>query len=157
MIEVLIATLLFFMIIMGVLPLFTRSAINNAMGSSMTQLSNQSKSRTEELYQAGFNSASMTIPAGSTMVETVEYWDPVTETFSPNLPADGSPPRFTRTTRIRQYGLSDLAADNVLDNPLDGSADAAAVQLKEIEVLVVSNDVGPIRGRQILVRTLKPF
>lgn len=156
MIEVLFATLIFFLVIMGLLPLFTRSAINNAMGATMTQLANQSKSQTEGLYQASFNSAPMTIPAGATEVVTQEFWDVASGTFIATPPADGSTARYTRTTTIRQYGLSDLN-DNRLDNPLPGDTDATAVQLKEIEVGIVSNDIGPIRGRQILVRTLKPF
>lgn len=156
MIELVIAILLFFIVIMGIMPLFLRSTIANAMGRDMTLLSNQSKSTAERMYQIPFNSPAMTIPDGSTEVVVTEYWDDATDSYTTVAPTTGVTPRFTRTTTLRQYGLSDLA-DGTLDDPLDGSVDPTTVQLKEIEVSVVSGDLGPIRGRRILFRTLKPF
>lgn len=170
MVELLIATLLLFITVMGILPLFARSVTSNAMGSDMTQLSNHAKSQAERLYQVPFNGTLVTVAAGQTVATTTELWDEDAKTFVPGLPpAIGDPsPRYVRTTRVRQYSLPDFG-DEVLDpdeDALDGGDPPENVQLKEVEVVVESwpnpgeptrPGMGPIPGRRIVVRALKPF
>jgi hypothetical protein len=169
MVELLIATLLFFLIVMGLLPLFARSAVSNAMGSDMTQLSNHAKTQAEVLYQVPFNGISMDVPDGETELLTTEIWDETRRAFVAGVPPSGGPaPRWARTTRVRQYSLPEFGQE-VLDpatDALDGSAPPENVQLKEVEVIVESypNLAEPDRpgsgllpGRRIVVRTLKPF
>lgn len=158
MIEVLIASLLFLFVVLGILPLFFRSAVSNAMGADSTQLSNLAKSRVEELSGLAFNDLQLEIADGETVLEAVAYWDPETKTWGDTAPSTPSV-RFQRTTRIRQYSLEDLREDGVLDTPLDGDEPPSGVQIKEIEVIVQSfagaGGAGPIPGRRILVRALK--
>jgi hypothetical protein len=161
MVELLIATLLLFLIVIGVAPLFARSAVSNAMGSDMTQLSNHGKSEVEEFYQMPFNSVPMTITAGTDLV-TREVWDDDLARFVP-LP-DGTPiptsppPRWVRITTVRQYSLPAFEAEALTHaDALDAGAPEENIQLKEVEVEVISAPGGPIRGRRMVARTLKPF
>ena len=160
MIEVLIASLLFLFVVLGILPLFFRSAVSNAMGADSTLLSNLAKSRVEELSGLDFNDAQLDIEDGETVLETIAYWDPETKSWADEEPATAVI-RFQRTTRIRQFSLEDLRDDGVLDTPLDGDESPSLVQIKEIEVVVQSfagadgTGSGPIPGRRILVRALK--
>lgn len=156
LVEILFALVLFAVIVLGILPLFTRSMVNNAMGSDSTQISSHATSRTEELYQALFDHPSVTVPGGSTEVTATAYWDPTTKTFVATAPS-GPTPRWQRTSRVRQFGIGDLD-DGVLDTPLDGDADPAFVHLKEVQVVVETAPQGPVLpGRRLVVRSLKPF
>lgn len=160
-IEVLIASVLLLIMVLGILPLFYRSTVNNAMGADSSQLSNLSKSRVEEYSQLAFNSPQLTPVGGATVLRTIDYWSPTVENFVPTAPGGGAPIRFQRTTEIRQYAMADLLDDGDLDTALPGSADPSTVQIKEILVIVESYirgtavGSGPIPGRRILVRSLK--
>jgi hypothetical protein len=156
--EVLIAVLVFFFIVIGIAPLFTRAALSNASGADSTQISQFSRSQVEQLYQAPFDVPALTIPAGSQSREMVEYWDATHNRFTPVPPASGEVSRWTRWTRIRQFNIADFD-DGVLtdDEALDGNADPSNVHLKEIEVEVESNRALLLGGRHLIVKTLKSF
>lgn len=163
LVEVLIATVLLFFIIMGLVPVFARSAVNNAMGADATQMSNQAKSRLDAVLNSGFNGEMMTVPDGADERVTVEYWDPVLDAFTETVPGDLNDVRWQRTTRVRQFG-SNAVDDGVIvsvggtSDALPGGTDAAFIKLKEIEVEVVSfpgrGGAGGIPGRRILAKTL---
>lgn len=159
LVEVMIAVLLFLLIVLGMAPLFARAGLSNAAGADSTTLSHFSRSQAEELIQDFFNSAPLTIAGGTTMTETVEYWDESSESFSLDPPAVGEEPRWNRITRIRQFNISDLDDDGLLtdDEALDGNAPTNFVHLKEIEVRVESNRNLLLGGRGIVVKTLKSF
>jgi type II secretory pathway pseudopilin PulG len=153
-IEVLIATAIFFIIAMGLLPLFTQSMANNVAGREATEVSNFAKSRVEELLQLPFNDERMTIPAGGNVLETVEHWSVADEAWMPGPAVDGS--LWERTTRIRQFGVNDML-DGFLDNPLPGGFDPDFIHLKEIEVEVRgTRNSGPFGGaKKMSVRMLR--
>ena len=65
-IEVLIAAALFLVIALGVAPLFARATMSNQSGADSTAITNLVKTRTEEVFQAIFDSAALTVPAGQT-------------------------------------------------------------------------------------------
>jgi Prokaryotic N-terminal methylation motif len=153
-IEVLIATAIFFIIAIGVLPLFTHAMANNVAGKESTEVTNFAKSRVEEMLQLPFNDERLTIPAGANVLEIVEHWDNATDAWLPGPAVDGSP--RVRTTRVRQFGVNDLL-DGFLDTPLSGSFPAEQVHLKEIEVEVRgTRDSGPFGGaKRTNVRMLR--
>ncbi|MFP5288831.1 MAG: prepilin-type N-terminal cleavage/methylation domain-containing protein [Thermoanaerobaculia bacterium] len=153
-IEVLIATAIFFIIAIGVLPLFTQAMANNVAGKESTEVSNFAKSRVEEMLQLPFNDERLTVPAGGNVLEIVEHWDNATHAWAPGPAVDGSP--WVRTTRVRQFGVNDLI-DGFLDNPLPGSYPAEQIHLKEIEVEVRgTRDSGPFGGaKRTNVRMLR--
>lgn len=156
LVEVIIAALLMLAIILGLLPLFARSVLSNASGADSTQISNFSKSTTEALLQAPFNSTPVLVAGGTTELVTVEYWDDANKRFTLTAPAAGDPPRWTRTTRVRQFSIEDLD-DGVLNDPKDGGTDPNFIHLKEVEVEVVTNPDLYGGGRRILIKTLKSF
>jgi hypothetical protein len=156
--EVLIAVLVFFFIVIGIAPLFTRAALANASGADSTQISQFSRSQAEELYQAPFSLPALAVPGGSQSLQMVEYWDATENRFTPVPPISGVNPRWTRWTRIRQFNIADFD-DGMLtdDEALDGNADPSNVHLKEIEVEVESNRQLLLGGRHLVVKTLKSF
>lgn len=155
-VEVLIATAIFFIIAMGLLPLFTQSMANNVAGRESTEVTNYARSRTEELLQLPFNAEEMTVPAGSNVLEVVDYWSVVEEEWTPGPPPSESDAVWVRTARIRQFNFGDLA-DGSLDNPLSGSTPIEQVHLKEIEIEVRgTRNSGPLGGsKKINLRMLR--
>lgn len=167
-VELMIASLLILVTVLGVLPLFYRSTINNAMGEDSTQLSNHAKSRLEEYSRLPFDAPELTIADGQETLQTIEYWNREEKRFTTDEPdeasIDGQNTRFVRTTTIRQYSLGDLEEDGDLDNPLPGGTASSVVQLKEIRVLVESfvreddrDGWAGVPGRRILVQDIKTF
>lgn len=155
-IEVLIATAIFFIIAMGVLPLFTQSMANNVAGREASEVTNYAKSRVEEMLQLPYNAEAMTIPGGSNVLEVVEYWSAAEKAWKPGPVPSGSDALWVRTIRIRQFGFGDLA-DGSLDNPLPGGTPIEHVHLKEIEVEVNgTRNSGPFGGaKRMNVRMLR--
>ena len=157
-VEVMIASAIFLLVAIGVLPLFTQSIKNNLSGREATEVSNYSRSKIEELIQLPFDGPDMTVPSTGNVGETVEYWSDVEKKWKPgDTPDPAEKPLWLRTIRIRQYAISDLTDNNVLDNPLSGTAAIGQVHLKEIEVEVQSiREDSPLgRGKTLSVRMLR--
>jgi Tfp pilus assembly protein PilV len=163
LIEILIGAALFLIVVIGILPLFTRAMVDNTAGSDYTQSTNMAKSMAEELDQAPFNSAQMTIPSGQNFLENKQVWSKTAEAWTTDngvLPAGAL---WRRTTRVRQYSLSDLTEDTanpIFDHPLPGGTAAAFIHLKELDIQV--QNVTPQQGalgarRQMNMRVFKPF
>lgn len=157
-VEVLIASTIFLLIALGVMPLFTQSIKNNLSGREATEVSNHGRSKIEELLQMPFAAPEMTVPTTGSVGETKEYWSETEKKWKPGeTPASGEKATWLRTIRIRQYAISDLKDNNVLDSPLSGTAAAGQVHMKEIEVEVESlREDGPIGGgKSLRVRMLR--
>jgi hypothetical protein len=170
MIEVLIAAAILLVIALGLVPLFARAIRDNTQGNDTTQATNQNRSRLEESLQLPFNSPLLTLPAGAPQGETVESWaqgdvkktGDTKERWWPNAPTDKGLLLWTRTTRVRQYNVSDLdssAGDFTLDDPQPGGTEPVFVHLKEVEVVLESEKESTVFGgnRQVVFRVLKPF
>lgn len=157
-VEVMIASAIFLLVAIGVLPLFTQSIKNNLSGREATEVSNYSRSKIEELIQMPFDGPDMTVPSTGNVGETVEYWSDVEKKWKPgDDPDPAEKPLWLRTIRIRQYAISDLKDNNILDNPLSGTSASGQVHLKEIEVEVQSiREDSPLgRGKILSVRMLR--
>jgi len=158
-IEVLIASLIFLVIAVGLLPLFTNSMRNNLDGKEATEVSNIGRSQVEDLLQIPFADPKLVIPSGKTELVTNEYWSTSSQTWKPGTPTTADPGPWLRKTRVRQFSISDLADNGTFDSPLDGSADEGQVHLKELEVTVqnarAANAFALGHGRQFTVRMLK--
>ena len=134
-VEVLIASLIFLIIAVGILPLFAASTRNTADGREATEVSNFGRSAVEDLMQATFNDARLTVPSGNTVLATSQYYSKATQTWVTGTASAGDPALWQRRIRVRQFNVNDMA-DGTLNNPLNGSADVGQVHLKEIEVEV---------------------
>ena len=133
-VEVLIATLIFLIIAVGILPLFAAAAKNNQDGQEATEVSNFGKSGVEDLLQASFSDARLTVPAGSTQLLTDEYWSKTDKVWKTGTGTTADSALWRRRTRVRQFNVSDLNDNGVFDNPLNGSIDEGQIHIKELEV-----------------------
>ncbi len=134
-VEVLIASLIFLIIAVGILPLFAASTRNTADGREATEVSNFGRSAVEDLMQASFSDARLTVPSGSTVLTTNQYYSKATQTWVTGSPSTADPALWMRRVKVRQYNVNDMS-DGVLNTPLNGSADLGQVHIKEIEAEV---------------------
>ena len=154
LIEGAIAGVILLAISLSILPLFTRSMINNRSGIEFTQIANASKARVEELFQLPFDSPQLAINAGTERVFE-EYFSQRDEIWAPGIEsdatADGDLALLRRTTTIRQFNVNDL------NTPLDNSAPPGSVQIREITVQAQSTRTGsPLGpGKRTVVRVFK--
>lgn len=152
-VEVLIAAAIFLIIAVGVLPLFVQSIRNNVSGREATDISHVAKSRVEEMLQVPYNS--LQIPAGSTESVVTDYWSRSTKTWQTGTPT-ANDAVWLRTTRVRQFALSDLTADGVANTPLDGGTPAGQVHFKEIVVELRSANANILSsGKSLTLRMLR--
>jgi hypothetical protein len=156
LLEVMMASLLFLAVSLGVIPMFTQSLVSNTSGNDSTKAANFARARAEELMQLPFNHRDLTVEAGSakTLEEYCSSNDPVWHPFPvPN----GLQPAWTRSTIVRQYNV-DALADNVvdIDEALPAGTDPSFVHLKEIAVAVEQGGVFfTSSAKTITVRTLR--
>lgn len=157
-VEVLIASLIFLVIAVGILPLFAASTRNNADGREATEVSNFGRSSVEDLMQATFNDARLTVPNASTVLTRVEYFSKATQTWVTGTSSAADPALWQRRTRVRQFNVNDMS-DGILNTPLTGAADPGQVHIKEVEVEVWhARDAGSISlgaPQHFTVRMLK--
>jgi len=167
LVEVLIASAIFLIIALGVLPIFAQAIRNNLSGKDATDVSNLNKSQVEALLQVPYDT--LVVPVGQTWGCTAQYWSlsgkqwktttapsPPTPCTAANVAAvAGDPALWVRTTQIRQFSLGDLQSTGTV-NPLLGGAPAGSVQLKEIVVEVRSGDKNPLSsGKTLTLRMLR--
>ena len=152
-VEVLIATLIFLIIAVGILPLFAASTRSNLEGREATEVSNFGRSAIEDMLQAPITDARLAVPAGQTVRTVDEYWSDADQVWKAGTGTTSDPALWRRRTRVRQFNVSDL------NTPLNGSADTGQVHLKELEVEVwhgrAANSVALGGGRRFTVRMLK--
>jgi type II secretory pathway pseudopilin PulG len=172
--ELLVAAGLLLVVLVGLLPLFMRSIMENVEGRESTQVSNHGRSELEIFKQLRFNNPELDITAGT---ETVvqRYWslgDPDyvgDEEWVDTVPA-GEFGLWDRTTTVRQYGingvidndldgiidqiigLEDADYDGQLDNPLPGGTLPGAIHLKEVDVQVQTEAERAIAGEPVDIR-----
>lgn len=141
LIEVLIASAIFLVLALGILPLFTQAMRSNLSGRNSTDLSNFGKSRMEELLSVPFDT--LAVPAGQTEGVTDEYWDSSTKTWKTGTPIAAL---WYRTTKIRQFSLADLLDNGTADTPLPGGTPVEQVHFKEILIEVHGRPAGLLYG-----------
>ena len=165
LIEVLIATAILAIALVGAIPMFMRSMSNNLEGSRLTEVTSRARAHLEALNSLPFNAAELTVPAGETVLETTDQYSRVSERWLDEaaLPA-GESPLYSRVTRVRQFGVSSINNVDLLfedGEALDGGTAASLVHVKEIEVRM---DIGPADTSNLLgvrktvtLRLLKAF
>jgi len=177
MLEVLIATLVMSVIALAVLPLLLRGVANNTQGSEASQTAVFASSELESLLQMPFDRGPLVLADGATERVTVETQVLPAATDTPDLvletpdarwragePTSGEAVQWRRTTRVRQFGLTDLIPDSAsgitaLDSPLPGGTAAEFVHLKQVEVRIEGGRAAGAlgAGQDVTVRVLKAF
>jgi hypothetical protein len=152
-------------LMVGVLPLFTKSMINNVEGNQLSQVTTHARMRMESLQTAPLEGPDLTIPPGETELAVTELWSNKTDRWyeEADFPAGGVP-GYARLTRVRQFNVSAIDdADQELtpDEALPGGTSPSLVHLKEIEVRVntgppsLANMMG--RGKAVTLRVLRAY
>jgi hypothetical protein len=155
LIEVMLASVLFLTISLGVVPMFAQSMVSNTSGNDSTKAANFARARSEELMQLPFNHPDLSIDAGSEKVSQ-EYYSSVLEAWQPfPIPAD-APAEWVRNTTIRQYSVDALTDDVILvAEALEVGTDPSFVHLKEIEVEI--EQLGGVLQSSAKTITLRTF
>ena len=155
LIEVMLASVLFLTISLGVVPMFTQSMVSNSSGNDSTKAANFARARTEELMQLPFNHPDLTIETGSEKTSQ-EYYAKVAEVWRPLPIPNGAQTEWMRSTTIRQYSV-DALTDEVIQvaEALDAGADPSIVHLKEIEVEI--EQLGALLQSSAKTITLRTF
>lgn len=127
LVEALVAMALLLLVSIGVLPLFTRSMVNNAAGSEATSVANHARHRLEELGQLPFNNDTIAIADGTTeqLIDDRYFAGSIRSRGDEEWAAAGGgtgPELRNRTTRVRQFRLNNAPGTN-LDQDLDGIVD----------------------------------
>lgn len=138
-VEVLIATMIFLIIAVGILPLFAASTKNNMDGREATETANFGRSAVEDLLQATFDDPRLTVPAGGTVRTVQEYYSQKDQVWKTGTGTSGDPALWRRQIRVRQFNVNDLADNGIFDDPKTGAEDPGQVHLKEVEVQVWSS------------------
>jgi len=136
-VEGLIAALLLLIVVLGVLPLVSRSMMNNVQGNDATTQANAAMSGNERLLSLPFDNIDMSVPAGALSVLHQEVWTQGVLDWIPlaDLTA-GDPVVLSRDTLIEQFSASDFDTDGTFDTPLDGVTDPVFVHLKRITTTI---------------------
>jgi len=138
LVEVLIASVLLLFILIGVLPLFSRSMMNNIQGNDASNLSNAAVESFETLFTVPFNNDLVSLPVGQTLVERQQFYSLKTNQWLTAIPS-GDQAQYQRTLRLRQYSFADVAEDGTFDSPLDGGAEPGNIQFKAFELEIANN------------------
>lgn len=155
LIEVLIAGGVFLILVIGLLPLFTRAMVDNSAGADYTTATNMARSAAEQRNQLRLNDAALNAAAP----ETFEYWLSTTKKWVVDDATAPAGAAWRRRVLVRQFTLNDLIDDGMFNDPLDGSAPVEDVDIKEIEVRVeTAGATGPLGSRRrSVIRTLKAY
>ena len=157
LIEVLVASVLLLVVVMGLLPLFALSLSNNLAGREYSVASQHGRSQVEEYVPLPLDHPELTVPLGQPEAVLDEVLDPATDRFT--AAAVGVPVAWSRTTTVRQYNVRDLYDEGRLVNPLPGGSAPNHVHLREVIVEVESErEAGALgAGRQVALSTVRGF
>jgi len=156
LLEVMIASLIFLAVSLGVVPMFTQSMVSNTSGNDSTKAANFARARAEELKQLPFNHPDLTIENGSEKA-VEEYYTSSDALWHPYPVPTDVHPEWSRLTTVRQYSVDALEDDQVeIAEALPAGSDASFVHLKEIQVAVQqAGGLFTSSSKAITVRTLR--
>ena len=181
LIEVLIAMGIVLIAMVGLLPLFMRSVVQNIEGRESSLTGNHGRSEMETYSELAFNNWQLEVVTGNerstqwfyTAGEADKRGD---ESWVDAVPGGEIAP-WTRTTTIRQFGINGLVDsdldgiidqiqgledsdhDGYFDNPLPAGTIPGAIHLKQIEVQIQGEKDWAHGGGagEITVETVKAF
>lgn len=153
LVEVLIAALVLLIVLLGVIPLFARSMVNNVMGQDYTAASNFARSELEYYYRLPFNSAELEIPDGQRELVTADCWVPTPSdelgegqwvAIADETTECEAAATWRRVTVIRQHSAAELEFEP--ERALPGGTDPSQIHLKEIEIFLEATKRGGLMG-----------
>jgi hypothetical protein len=139
MVEALIASAILLIIAIGMIPLFARSMVNNALGSDYTQATAHGMTGLEESANKPFQSVDLLPATGASSMQRVQYVGKGMQSGSPvsdpdwQYSATGVNVLWTRTLRVRTFKVTALDDGRLTDDELvPVSADLGSWDLMEV-------------------------
>lgn len=135
LLEVLVSVGLLLTIFVGILPLFTRSIVNNQIGNESSRISNFGRTQMETLTQFNFDDPALTIDNGSSKVIPEHYSHVKQEWVAGHTPGTDDTALWLRTLTVRQFHVSALADGELEESEaLPAGSLPEYVNLKQITV-----------------------
>lgn len=178
--EVLVGFFILLLVLIGLLPIFTRAVGQNLAGMVSTEMTTHGGTRLESLMRLGFNNWELRVASGS-FRSTTDFWsrnrlDYLGDEEWVADPA-GELAKWRRTTEVRQFGihgvrdsdgdgvidtilgLEDLDRDGRFDHALPAGTAPSAIHLKEVRVhlLSTSHVLGSGSPAELTLSSLKAF
>lgn len=126
LVEALVATLLVATIVLGVMPLFTTSIVQNVSGKESTIATNYSRSGTEELVSLPLDRIQLRPPVGQNSQQICQaYENGEWDYIGCTAPILGQP-AWIRRTSVQQYNINEIydgdtaAGIPTFKNPVQG-------------------------------------
>ena len=181
LVEVLLGLMILMVVLLGLMPLFTRSIQQNLEGKQSSEATGHGRSEIESLLQLDFNNWRVNVETGNERAAHLyrtegdtgkrgdEYW---TETDPAPTVASWEMDRVVRQfgiTAVRDddldtvmeviVGLEDDDLDGVLDNPLPAGSLAAFVHLKSLDIALQKRASSVTMGAPLRLdlQTIKAF
>lgn len=152
-VEVLIAAGILLFILLGLLPIFTRSAVSNSSGNQYTQLTNAAKSELERLIDLPIDNAEVVLPNGANSLVTTTYYSGVTKTWVDATTLGSEEPIWNRKVTIQQCDLIGFVDGRCATLQPGGVVPPA--QLRQIDVEVSPGRTGTSTALALLGLTKK--
>jgi hypothetical protein len=149
LIEALFAGVLVLVMMLFILPLFTRAMTQNVAGRESSIASTHGKWTIEELNQLPLDRKQFELTGGTELAEC-KYWDRTAKawvTYACGAALPGGT-LWHRETRYQQFAISDLMDDRELNTPTPGGTPFEFVHLRELAVEIQGereNPLGPAR------------
>jgi Prokaryotic N-terminal methylation motif len=172
LLEALVAAALVLIITLGIMPLFTRSIIQNVSGKESTLSTNYSRSSTETLMPLPLDREVLRPPSGLDAQEVCERYDSTTEwtTYACGSSLSGQP-TWLRTSTVHQYSIREIYDDDTANGlptfkePIQGYALTddrfdAFVHIRELMVVTEGQRAAdsPLgKGRRVDLVNLRGF
>jgi Tfp pilus assembly protein PilV len=137
LVEALIAAALLLILVVGLMPLFSRAMLNNVQGADASRVVNSTVDGFERLLALPWDSRDMTLVGGATQLQAQDFYLLHGNRWVTTVPV-GDDDQWARTATVRQFNISDLLDNSVLDAPLPGNATPSFVHLKVIDLNVAS-------------------
>ncbi len=133
-VEVLIAAAILLFILLGLLPIFTQSAVSNSSGNQYTQLTNAAKSELERLTDLPLDNPEVMVPTGVNQLMSTSYYSGTRKTWVVTSELGAEEPVWNRTVSVIQCDLTGFV-DGRCATLLAGGISPPA-QLRQIDISV---------------------
>jgi Tfp pilus assembly protein PilV len=122
MIEALIAAAILLILAIGMIPLFARSMINNALGNDYTQATAHGLTNLEKVWKEPINNVELNLTTGSSLQRSqyvrkaLQSGSPVTDQDWSYTATSAVPVVWTRTTKVQIFPIGALADGQLTDS-----------------------------------------
>ncbi len=152
-VEVLIAASILLFILLGLLPIFTRSAVSNSSGNQYTQLTNAAKSELERLIDLPIDNTEVVVPNGVNELVITTYYAASSKQWVDTVKLGSEEPVWNRKVTIRQCDLTGFV--NGRCTTLQPGGVVPPAQLRQIDIEVSPGRTGASTALAFLGLTKK--